>query len=129
MIGEPFEVLDGGGQEELISGAGQAPQSEPYHRENTLGLTKERFDLLALAAGGRISLGLHQSAGSVARRLIEVTRDAARRRLWTASRFRGASLTIEFAGPVIERFAVMNSAGRLQGLGARADIEIALLSR
>ncbi len=24
MIGEPFQVLDGGGQEELISGAGEA---------------------------------------------------------------------------------------------------------
>ena len=79
MIGEPFEVLDGGGQEELIPGPGQAPQPEPDHRENALGLAKQPFDLLAFTAGGPICLGLHQSAGNVARGLIDVTLDPARR--------------------------------------------------
>ncbi len=127
MIGEPFQVLDGGGQEELISGAGQAPQSEPYHREDLLGLTKEPFDLLALGAGELIGLGLHQRLGVLAGFLIDIALDPARRRGGTASRFQGAALTIELAGAVIKRLAVMNPAGRLQGLAAGTDIEITLL--
>jgi len=59
VIGEPFEVLDGGGQQELVPGAGQTPQSECHHRENALGFAKEPFDLLALGAGDPIGLGLH----------------------------------------------------------------------
>ncbi len=33
-------VLDGGGQEELIASASEAPQPEPDHREDLLGLAK-----------------------------------------------------------------------------------------
>ena len=40
VIGEPFQVLDGGGHEELIFGTGEASQSEPDHREDMLGLAK-----------------------------------------------------------------------------------------
>ncbi len=40
VIGQPFEVLDGGGQQELVPGAGQAPQPEPDHREDLLGFAK-----------------------------------------------------------------------------------------
>ena len=32
VIGEPFQVLDGDGQQELVPGAGQAPKSESDHR-------------------------------------------------------------------------------------------------
>ncbi len=55
VIGESFEVLNGGGQQELVSGSGEAPQSEANHREDMLGLAKERFDLLALPAGNPIA--------------------------------------------------------------------------
>ena len=43
MLGQSFEVLDGSGEDELIAGAGEAPQSEPDHRENVLSLTKETW--------------------------------------------------------------------------------------
>ena len=66
VIGEPLEVLDGGGQQELVPGAGEAPQSEANHREDMLGLAKEHLDLLALAAGDPIGLGFHYSAGVIA---------------------------------------------------------------
>ncbi len=44
-MGEAFQGLDGGGQQELVAGAGEAPQSEPDHREDMLGLAKQPFDL------------------------------------------------------------------------------------
>ena len=85
MCGQPFQVLDGGGQEELILGAGQAPQSESNHRENRLGLAKQRLDLLAFSAGVHVSLGLYQSAGVVTGILVYIARDLAGRRGRTTS--------------------------------------------
>ena len=41
VSGEPFQVLDGGGQQKLVAGASEAPQTEPDHRENILGLAEE----------------------------------------------------------------------------------------
>ncbi len=40
MIGESFEVLDGGGEQELVPCAGQATQSEPCEREDVFDLAK-----------------------------------------------------------------------------------------
>ena len=71
-VGEPFEVLNGGGQEKLIAGAGEAPQSEPDHRENGLGLAKEGFDSLALGSRDPVGLGLHQATRVVAGGLVDV---------------------------------------------------------
>ena len=42
MFGQTLEVLDGGGQQELIAGTREAAQSEANHRENVLGLA-ERY--------------------------------------------------------------------------------------
>ena len=103
VIGESFEVLDGGGQQELVPGAGQAPQSEPYHREDLFGLTKEPFDLLAFAAGGRVSLGLHQGAGKVAGRLVRVARDPTRRCVGTAFRLQCADIAIILARDIASK--------------------------
>ena len=47
-------------------------QSEPDHREDVLGLAKQRFDLLAFTAGDSVGLGLHQSAGNVTGLLVGV---------------------------------------------------------
>ncbi len=73
MIGEPFQVLDGGGQQELVLGAGETSQSEPDHRVDMLGLAKQRFDLFAFTAGDAVGLGLHQSTGVIPCRLVDVT--------------------------------------------------------
>ena len=127
MLGKPFQVLDGGGQEELVPGAGEAPQSEPDHRENMLGLAKERFDLLAFAARQRVSLALHQSAAIVARLLIRVARDAARRCVWAAFRLQGAGTAIRLARDIAIGVVGMKPAGGPQELRARADIEVTRL--
>ena len=50
MIGQPFEILDDGGQHELVFCAGEAAQSQARHGENILGLTKQTFDLLTFTA-------------------------------------------------------------------------------
>ena len=42
VIGGPSRVPDGGGQRELVAGAGEAPGSEPDHREIMLGLARGR---------------------------------------------------------------------------------------
>ncbi len=117
VIGEPFQVLHGGGQEELVAGAGEAPQSKPDHREDMLGLAKEPFDLLAFAAGGSVSLGLHQGAGIVARLLVHIAREAALPAGGALGLERTAG-TVAALGDVFDRRAVMNGAGGFQFFAA-----------
>lgn len=50
VIDEPFEVLNGGGQQEFVLGAAQAAQSQPDQRMNVLCLAEQSFDLLTLAS-------------------------------------------------------------------------------
>ena len=47
---QAFEVLDGGGEQELVPGAAEAAQSEAHQRVNMLGLAKQGFDLLPCGA-------------------------------------------------------------------------------
>jgi hypothetical protein len=47
---QAFEVLDGGGEQELVPGAAEAAQSEAHQREIMLGLAKQGFDLLPCGA-------------------------------------------------------------------------------
>jgi hypothetical protein len=37
---QPFEILDGGGEQKLVSGAAEAAQSEAHQREIMLGIAK-----------------------------------------------------------------------------------------
>ena len=112
-------------------GAGEAAQPEPDHRQNMLGLAKERFDRLVLGAGDPIGLGLHQSAGIVARRLVGVARDPAPRHVGTTlilgMRFQWAVIAITISGDITIGVIGMEPACGLQDLTARTDIEIALL--
>jgi hypothetical protein len=47
---QAFEILDGGGEQELVPGAAEAAQSEAHQREHMLGLAKQGFDLLPFDA-------------------------------------------------------------------------------
>ena len=127
MIGESFEVLNGGGQQELVSSAGEASQSEANHREDVLGLAKEPFDLLALGAGDPIGLGLHQGTGSIACRLVRVARDPACRCIGAAFRLQRTGIAIILARDIAIGVVGVEPAGGPQGLVARADIEVTLL--
>ncbi len=127
MLGQSFEVLDGSGEEELIAGTGEAPQSEPDHREDVLGLAEQPFDPLALDTGDPIGLALHERLGVVACLLVHIAREAALPAggalglEWTAG-------TVAALGDVFDGGAVMNAARGFQLLAAGTDIEIALLT-
>ena len=125
VIGEAFQVLDGGGQQELVAGAGQAPQSEPDHREDMLGLAEEPFDLLAFRARRRVSLGLHQGTGMVACRLVQLARDPARRCVGTAFRLQRTGIAITLARAIAIGVVGMAPAGGRQGLAAGTDVAVA----
>ena len=77
MLCQSFEVLDGSGEEELIAGTGEAPQSEPDHREDVFSLAEEPLDLLALDTGDPTGLALHERLGVVASFLVYISREAA----------------------------------------------------
>ncbi len=72
VVGEAFQVLDGGGQQELVVSATQAPQSEPDHREDMLGLAEEPLELLPVASGMFISIGFHQGLSIVTGFLVDI---------------------------------------------------------
>ncbi len=125
MLGQSFEVLDGCGHEELVAGAGEAPQSEPYHRENVLGLAEQPFDPLALDTGDPIGLGLHQALGIVAGVLMEVSLEPPCRAGGAAGLER-AACTVTLLGDVFDGVSDVNAPGGLQLLAAGTDREIAL---
>ena len=108
--GEPLEVLDGSGHEELVAGAGEAPQSEPDHREDVLGLAEQPFDPLALDTGDFIGLGLHQALGLVAGVLMEVSLEPPCRAGGAAGLER-AACTVTLLGDVFDRVAIEYGAG------------------
>ncbi len=122
VVGKPFEVLDGGDQQELIAGASEAPQSEPDHREDLLGLAKEPFDLLALGSGGPIDLGLHQSTGIITSLLVWIPQDPTRPAFGGATRFQRTVIAITLGGDVAVGVVGMKCSGGLQDLTARTDI-------
>jgi hypothetical protein len=47
---QAFEILDGGGEQELVPGAAEAAQSEAHQRVDMLGLAKQGFDPLPCGA-------------------------------------------------------------------------------
>ena len=110
MLGEPLEVLDGSGEEEFLAGAGEAPQSEPDHRENVLSLAEEGFDPPALDTGHPIGLGVHQALGIVAGFLMDVTLDPSLP-AGGAMRLEWAAGTVAALGDVFDRVAIVYGAG------------------
>jgi len=78
-IDQAPEVLDSRGQEKLVMGAGQSPQSEPRESEVRFQVAEPGFDLLAFPSGLTEWRGLHKGSGMVARRFIHVARDPAHR--------------------------------------------------
>lgn len=49
--GEPFEVLCDGGEKELVSGTGYAPETEPLEAHVALEMRKQHLHLLTFVAG------------------------------------------------------------------------------
>ena len=87
MFCESLQVLDDGGEVEFVARAGEAPQAHALEAMVGLEVGKAHLDLLALVARfielGRTDEGTSVIAGI----FVEVARDLARRRVWTASWF------------------------------------------
>ena len=59
-FGEAFEVLGGGGEEELVVGAAKPPEPEALEAHVTLQVGEQHLDLLAFLAGSLVGLRPHQ---------------------------------------------------------------------
>lgn len=56
VVCQPFEVLDGGGKQELIPCARETAQSQPVQRMSMLYFSKQTLDLLSIY--GRLAIGV-----------------------------------------------------------------------
>ena len=79
MGDQPFQVLHGRDEQEFVARAGETAQPEPREPEVALHVAEQGLDLFPLNPRPRISLASHQAPGMIARRLVDVTRDPARR--------------------------------------------------
>ena len=118
--------MRGGGEENFISGAGEATQSEAVEFEYPFHMGESHLDFLAFVA--RVSEGrcLGQGANMIANILIDIARDPARWRLGTASALQRTGSAIWTSRPVIERPAVMHPARGPERLAAGAGVAVML---
>src|SRR5215468_962322 len=79
VLGELSQVLGGGDEQNLVTGAAQAPQPEPVQLQDALHVRKQHLDFLALAARLLEGLGVSQGADTIAYRLVDVSSDLAHR--------------------------------------------------
>ena len=118
------KVLRGGGEENFISGAGEATQSEAVEFEYPFHMGESHLDFLAFIAGafegGRVS----QGSDIVSNALINIAWHFALRRTGTAAFLQWTGAAVTGAGPVDQCFAVMNLARGLQKLAAGAGINV-----
>ena len=73
------EVLDGGGQEELVPCPGEASEPEPGETEVPFQVAEAGFDFLALASGLDEGFAPHECSSMIAGRLVNVALDTPRR--------------------------------------------------
>jgi len=81
-LGHSSQVLRCCGQYELVLRTYQAPQAQPVELENTLEVSEQHFNFLALFAGMLVCIRLSNLAGHVTRTLMNAARDLAMRRVW-----------------------------------------------
>jgi hypothetical protein len=71
QFGEFAKVLSCSGEMELVAGAIWTPQAEFSHSEDALEMREQHLDLLPLATGLDIGLGLRDVLGNVTRRFVD----------------------------------------------------------
>ena len=94
---QALQILHDGGEQELVAGAGQAAQPQPADPEVAFYVAEQGLDLLASASRLAVGVRLHQGAGVVTRRLIDISRNLARRRGWTTSGLKRADIAVGLA--------------------------------
>ena len=108
---------------ELVAGAIWTPQAEFCHSEDALEMGEQHLDLLALATGLDIGLGLRDVPGDITRRFVDRSHDLAMRLAGTTPVFQGADVAVSFPGTA-ESLARLGHAG---ALGLERSIELAQL--
>ena len=84
MAGERLEVLDDGGEVELVACPGETPQAHTLEAVMGFEVRKSHLDLLALVARLFELWRTHEAAGMIAGILMDVACDLARGRVRTA---------------------------------------------
>ena len=126
MLGERLQVLHDSSEVELIARAAEAPQAHAFEAVVGLEVREAHFDSLPLIAGSLVLRCFHESTRNVTRLFVDVAGYLAPGDVRTTPRLQRASIAIELACPIKDRSAVVNSAGRTQGLAIRAPILILL---
>src|SRR5512144_2997027 len=83
--GHGLEVLNDGGEMELVAGAGKAAQPHAFESMMRLQVGKAHLDPLPLIARFQEGLRLHLAASDVARRLVDAPHNPARGHVRTES--------------------------------------------
>ena len=106
---------------ELVTGAIWTPQAEFCHSEDSLEMREQHLDLLPLATGLNIGLGLRDVPGHVTRRFVDRSADLAMWLARAAPVFQGADVAVGFPGAVKS----LTILGHARALGFVGSIELA----
>ena len=123
---ERLEVLDDGGEMELVTRTRKPPKPHALEAMVGLQMREPHLDALSLVSRSGECLCLHLSPGDVAGVLVEVARDLARVGIGAALRSDWAYIAVALRGTVEQRASVMYGATGLEQLAVRADIDTAL---
>ncbi len=126
------QVLRGGGEEELVSGALRSAQAQTAEFEDAFEVGEEHLDLLAPMPRTLIGRRVRQSPGHIARILVDVARHLALWRVRTALDLESAVLAVGLARTVEPRSVLGDARTRRrigpselhQQLAARAGVVV-----
>ena len=123
---ECLEVLDDGGEMELVARTGKPPKPHPLKAVVGLQMCEPHLDALSLVSRSCECLCLHLSPSDIAGVLVEVARDLARVGISAAFCSDRAYIAVALRGAVEQRASVMHGATGLEQLAVRADVDTAL---
>ena len=126
------QVLGGGGEEELVSGAAGSAKAQPIQPEDALEVGEQHLDLLPLAPGGDVGIGPGDVAGDVPGVFVDGTRHLPSRPVGAAVGLQRAGVAIDLGGAIPigvirRRIGMIGAEGSpilLQFLAARTAIKV-----
>src|SRR6266568_3565159 len=126
MVGEGLQVLNDGGQVELIASAGKAPQPHTLETVVRLQVRKAHLYLLALVTGFGELRCTHQGARCIPCVLMHVARDLSQGHIRSALGLERTWTAVARARAINDSPAIVHRPGCPEKLTLRADVEVAL---
>ena len=123
---ERLEVLDDGGEVELVARTGKPPKPHAFEAMVGLQMREPHLNALSLVSRSGKCLCLHLSPSDIAGVLVQVAWDLARVGIRAALCSDRAYIAVALRGAVEQRAAVMHGATGLEQLAVRADVDTAL---